>query len=64
MCSVYNTSNMCSGYTSYIDPDMIASIDNLVKYREEVGIKAHNRYLFVRAAEGNLNCWLACSAEC
>ena len=35
-------------------PDMIASIDSLVKYRE-VGIKADNRYLFATAAEGRLD---------
>ena len=37
--------------------DMIASIDNLVKYREEVGFKADNRYLFATAAEGHLDSW-------
>ena len=36
-------------------PDMIALIDRLVKYRDEVGIKAKNRYLFATAAEGHLD---------
>ena len=36
-------------------PDMIALIHTLVKYRDEVGIKAENRYLFATAAEGHLD---------
>ena len=40
-----------------LTPDMIASIDNLVKHREEVGIKTQNRYLFATAAEGHLDSW-------